>query len=202
VFFPFQGSYESLIELIYRIEGFEHIIRINSLDISYVDLTTDPDEDVDTDEILYQGNIGIEFFTIPQPYEYVWKEELPEYINAQNFVEGLFNYDDGALGLPPFMVEVEVDEEIEEIIIPENVNDEDSEEDESNNPEDENPIDDNNEQEYATYLVKYGDTVFSISIDMYNSANYVDEIMELNNLSDSRNLRSGSTILLPRKKQS
>jgi len=208
VFFPFKGSYESLIELIYRIEGFENIIRINSLDISYVDLTTDPDEAVDPNEILYQGNIGIEFFTIPQPYEYVWNDALPEYINAQNFVEGLFNYDDGVLGLPPFMVEVEVVEEIEEIIIPENENDEDSEvkpeepeEDETSpgNAEDNNPIDDKDDQEYATYLVKSGDTVFGISVKIYKSANYVDEIMELNNLSDPRALRSGSTILLPNK---
>ncbi len=193
--FPFQGSYESLMKLIYRIEQYENIIRINNLDIGYVDVTTDSSNKAEREKILYQGNMGIEFFIIPQDDHNLSNKELPEYSTAKNFMGGLFNYEDGALKTPPFLVEVDVVDEIEEIIIPDNQN-----ETTPGNGANENPKDEKNEEEYGTYLVKSGDTIFSISIEIYNSEKYIDEIMELNKISDPRKLRSGRTILLPKKK--
>ncbi len=150
--------------------------------------------------------MDIEFFIIPQDYEYVWSNKLPEYSMAESYVDGLFNYDDGYLGIPPFMVKEEP------VIVPNNpftpqypsggdfnqgtltpdsgdTTNPDQDETTNGNP--------GNGLEYATYIVKPGDTIFDISMVYYDSPNYVDEIMALNNISNPRKLRSGSTILLP-----
>lgn len=206
VSFPFKGSYKRLIELINRIEKYENIIRINNFNISYVDLTTDLSSNTDEDEILYQGNMDIEFFIIPQDYEYVWSNKLPEYSMAESYVDGLFNYDDGYLGIPPFMVKEKPVVEPNNPFTPQYPSGGDSNQgtlrpdngeiiypdpDETTNGNQGNGL------EYATYIVKPGDTIFDISMIYYDSPNYVQEIMALNNISNPRKLRSGSTILLP-----
>ena len=48
-----------------------------------------------------------------------------------------------------------------------------------------------------TYMVRSGDTLIGISMSLYGSDAYVDEICELNNISDPDNVQIGQKILLP-----
>lgn len=54
-----------------------------------------------------------------------------------------------------------------------------------------------NEVDYETYIIKKGDTLLGISLKKYGSVRYVDEICELNNISDPDNIQKGQKILLP-----
>lgn len=49
----------------------------------------------------------------------------------------------------------------------------------------------------ATYIVKEGDTLASISLHFYHSYNYVDKIQKLNKIDDSDKILEGQEILLP-----
>lgn len=206
----FKGSYESLIEVINRIEDFENIIRINNFNISYVDPESDSVDSNSGDEYLYEGIIDIEFFIIPQDYEYIWSNK-PDYSMAESFVDGLFNYDDGFLGIPPFMVKKDpvIDPNIP--LTPEYPGGGDSNQGsltpgngDTINPDPDETVNGNSGNEnpgngldYTTYKVKPGDTIYGISIAYFGSPSYVEEIMALNKITNPRKLRSGSTILLP-----
>ncbi len=208
--FPFSGPYESIMSLLYRLERYTNLIRVNFLDMSYLDPTKSAENLV---EPLYQGNIGIEFFTIPQEYESPWYTELPDYDNAIAFNSGLFRYDDGELGIPPFLVE-----KAPEVIVNEGgvttpivggtttgtgtgatpptgtgtgttpPTDTDEEDDPIVNPDVKNT---------STYLVKPGDTIYSISKQFYGSTAKVEEIMILNEITDASSLKSGTYIEIP-----
>ena len=210
VSFPFTGTYETLEELIRRLEGYPQIIRINALDITY--MTDRPEEEeAFAAEPLYQGNIQIEFFTVLQEYRFPWKSELPPYEDAESYTQGLFQYDDDASGIPPFLVEQEVAEENPEeepvVVVPEEEEEEPEEseeepEDEEEPDDEEEPIDEekpeNSEEDQTfTYKVKPQDTLFSISMRFYGTQHRVTEIMALNNIKDPRFLQSGRIILLP-----
>lgn len=210
VSFPFKGTYEKLIEVINRIERYENIIRINNFNISYVDSTSDSVDSNSGDEYLYEGIIDIEFFIIPQDYEYIWSNK-PEYSMAESYENGLFNYDDGFLGIPPFLVKKEPVVEPSNPLTPlypsggdsnqgsltpgnDDILNPDPDETVNGNSGNENP---GNGLEYTTYVVKPGDTIFDIAMTYFGSPSYVEEIMALNKITNPRKLRSGSTILLP-----
>ncbi len=99
VFLPYFGSYEGVIELVSRLENFGQVIRINNLSIT---------QDEDADE--YFGNISIDFFSIPQDFDYPWNGELPDYTMAPVYDRSLFYF--SAEDLPPD--ENDIDEEDEE----------------------------------------------------------------------------------------
>jgi len=198
--FPFSGPYESIMNLLYRLESYPNLIRVNFLDMTYQDLTK---SDENLKDPIYQGNIGIEFFTIPQEYESPWNTQLPDYDNAIAFNSGLFNYDDGKLGIPPFL-----EEKVTEVIVGEGDNSTPVVEETPSNTgnevdppvdtgEENNPVENPGEQNSSTYLVKPGDTIFSISMRFYGSADQVEGIMVLNEITDPITLRSGSIIKLP-----
>lgn len=191
VTFPFEGSYEGLIELIRRLESSKEIIRINSLDILQIDTSAEEDKTVKKYDKLgnllktqYQGNITIEFFSIPQEYSYPWNVGLPDYDNADAYEESLFSYDDGGL-VPP----------AKEVV----------DEDKVNDGENQAEVDDGGNQADVdedvthpnTYVVQPGDTLWSISMRFYGTNDYVDQIMFMNNITDTHLFRSGSTIRLP-----
>lgn len=50
---------------------------------------------------------------------------------------------------------------------------------------------------YETYIIKKGDTLRGISLEKYGSIGYVDDICELNDISDPDNVQIGQKILLP-----
>lgn len=182
VTFPFEGSYEGLIELIRRLESSKEIIRINSLDILQIDPSVEDDKTVKKyDKLgnllktLYQGNITIELFSIPQEYSYPWNVGLPDYDNAVAYEGSLFSYDDGGL-VPPAK----------------EVDDEGNVDDGGNQPD----VDDDVTYP-STYVVQPGDTLWSISMRFYGTNDYVDQIMFMNNITDTHLFRSGSTIRLP-----
>lgn len=54
-----------------------------------------------------------------------------------------------------------------------------------------------NEVSYETYIIKKGDTLLEISLQKYGSVRYVEEICELNNISNPDNIQMGQKILLP-----
>lgn len=198
--FPFSGPYESIMNLLYRLESYPNLIRVNFLDMTYLDLTK---SDENLKDPIYQGNIGIEFFTIPQEYESPWNTQLPDYDNAIAFNGGLFNYNDGKLGIPPFL-----EEKVTEVIVGEGDNSTPVVEETPSNTgnevpspvvtdEDKDPIENPDEVKTSTYNVKPGDTIFSISMRFYGSADQVEGIMALNKITDPITLRSGSIIQLP-----
>lgn len=199
--FPFSGPYESIMNLLYRLERYTNLIRVNFLDMSYLDPTKSAENLV---EPLYQGNIGIEFFTIPQEYESPWYTQLPDYDNAIAFNSGLFRYDDGELGIPPFLVEKAPEVIVSEggvttpivggtqtgtgtgtVTTPSTADEEDD------------PIVNPDVKNTSTYLVKPGDTIYSISKQFYGSTAKVEEIMTLNEITDASSLKSGTYIELP-----
>ncbi len=202
--FPFAGTYESLEELIVKLEQYPQIIRINSLDITYMAAEAADEADALRDEPYYQGNLNIEFFSIPQDYSFPWEIDVLSYENADEYTQGLFDYDDGSFGLPPFLVEREEasegsgeDENVytpieEEPSGTENEPDEDEDPEEG---EDDPSVPD--QEELMTYAVKPGDTIFSISMRFYGTQYMVQEIMALNEITDPTTLQSGSVILLP-----
>lgn len=204
--FPFEGSYEGLIELIRRLEASKQLIRINSLDIFQVEPTAEVINGVvqqtqNRQEIIYQGNITIEFFIIPQDYSYPWNVGLPQYDEADSYEGSLFFYDDGGLVPPPTVV---VDEDNQPAT---NEDDEDTEagaddEDEDDDDtqagaDDDGVVDNEVGTRPSTYVVQPGDTLYGISMRFYGTNNYVDQIMFLNNISNTRLFKSGSTIRLP-----
>lgn len=209
VTFPFEGSYDGLIELISRLEKNKELIRINSLDIIKVDPTVDPTtgtpvQTVSSQKVIYQGNITIEFFIIPQDYSFPWNVGLPQYDKASTYEGSLFFYDDGGL-VPPVTVVVNEgntpvvtdpddndNETPGEVVDGENPTDVDDP-DEVDNGEEGNDT----ETKPGTYVVQPGDTLWGISMKFYGTNNYVDQIMFLNNISDTRSFRSGMTINLP-----
>jgi len=204
--FPFSGPYESIMNLLYRLERYTNLIRVNFLDMTYQDMTKSAENIV---EPIYQGNIGIEFFTIPQEYESPWNTQLPDYDNAIAFYSGLFRYDDGELGIPPFLVE-----KAPEVIVGEGESTTPivggtptgtgtgttppTNTDEEDDPDEENdPIVNPDAKNTSTYLVKPGDTIFSISMTFYGSTIQMDEIMTLNEITDPGTLKSGTVIKIP-----
>lgn len=54
-----------------------------------------------------------------------------------------------------------------------------------------------NHETSGTYVVKAGDSLYSISIKMYGSSANVEKIKELNNLKNENFIKEGDTILLP-----
>ncbi len=50
---------------------------------------------------------------------------------------------------------------------------------------------------YATYTVKDGETLYSIAILFYGTADKIDDIMKLNNMTDENYIMEGQKILLP-----
>ena len=50
---------------------------------------------------------------------------------------------------------------------------------------------------YASYTVKSGETLYSIAMSFYGTVDMIDDIMELNNLSDENYVMEGQKILLP-----
>lgn len=54
-----------------------------------------------------------------------------------------------------------------------------------------------NKETSGTYVVKSGDSLYSISIKMYGSSANVEKIKELNNLQNENFIKEGDTILLP-----
>ncbi|WP_312651801.1 LysM domain-containing protein [Proteiniclasticum sp.] len=201
VTFPYEGSYEGLIELIRRLENNKQLIRINSLDIIQIDPTTTQTEGVpvqteNQNEVIYQGNITIEFFIIPQEYRFPWNVGVPQYDKASTYEGSLFFYDDGGLVPAPVVEEVE-----------EPVTTDPEDPDETDEPVEETPVeaeepDDTEEPDEVddtpkTYIVKPGDTLFSISMRFYGSQYYVDDIMLLNGIEDVRFVPSGLKLRLP-----
>lgn len=53
------------------------------------------------------------------------------------------------------------------------------------------------EVNYETYIIKKGDTLREISLEKYGSIRYVEDICELNNISEPDNIQMGQKILLP-----
>lgn len=198
VTFPYEGSYEGLTELIRRLENNKQIIRINSLDIVQIDpasadTTGVPVVTENAGEVIYQGNITIEFFIIPQDYKFPWNVGLPQYDKASTYEGSLFSYDDGGLVPAPVV------EEVEE---PVTTNPEETDEPEEETPIETEEPDDTEEPDEVdttpkTYIVKPGDTLFSISMKFYGSQYYVDDIMLLNEIEDVRFVRSGLKLRLP-----
>jgi Tfp pilus assembly protein PilO/LysM repeat protein len=226
--FPFSGTYESFMDLIRRVEQYGEMIRINSLDVTYKPM---PERAFTTSSQwvqsgyyitpLYQGNIAIEFFTIPQDYENPWYSTIPDYNKAQQNTDSLFLYDDGGLSIPPFFVEREEDSTGGQIVSGEGSGSGTTgstggtgstgstgstggtgtggstvgtgSTGGTGTGTEETPSDD----APATYLVKPGDTLFSISMKFYQSKEPVEDIMALNNITSPYNLQSGSVIKLP-----
>ena len=50
---------------------------------------------------------------------------------------------------------------------------------------------------YASYTVKSGETLYSISMQFYGTADKIDEIMKINGMSDENYVMEGQKILLP-----
>lgn len=50
---------------------------------------------------------------------------------------------------------------------------------------------------YATYIVKNGETLYSIAMSFYGTPDMIDDIMELNNMTDENYVMEGQKILLP-----
>ena len=50
---------------------------------------------------------------------------------------------------------------------------------------------------YATYIVKNGETLYSIAMSFYGTTDMIDDIMELNNITDENYVMEGQKILLP-----
>ena len=187
IFLPYEGSYEGLRELISRIESYDQMIRINNLTITM-------DEEADD----YFGNMTIDFFSIPQDYEYPWDAELPDYTLAAAYDRSLFHF--SAQDLPPEENDVDDEDDEEDNGDNDNGNGNDTENDDD--PEDDDEADDDDEDSdagnYIEYLVQPGDTLNEISTEYYGSTAYVPEIMELNGITDPRRLLWGTTIRLPR----
>ena len=190
VFLPYDGTYEGLIELIRRIESYDQMIRINNLTIT---------EDSEAEE--YFGNLTIDFFSIPQDYEYPWNGELPDYTLASAYDRSLFHF--SAEDLPP--EENDIDDEDDEEDNGENDNDNGNDTENDDDGDDDEPADDDDEDsdagdigDYIEYLVQPGDTLNQISTDFYGTTAYVPEIMRINGINDPRRLLWGTTIRLPR----
>ena len=227
--FPFSGTYEKLMELIRRVEQYDQLIRINSLDITYDDM---PERAFSTssqwfqsgyhEKPMYQGNITLEFFTIDQEYESPYYSTLPDYGRAYEFNDSLFLFDDGGLGVPPFFVEKEDESTGSGSIVSggsDNTNTNSgsgsssntgntgngsttgsSNNGSNNSGTGSNTNSGNNPSEDtdpATYTVKPGDTLFSISMQFYQSSDPVEDIMKLNNITDPSTLQSGMVLKLP-----
>ena len=227
--FPFSGTYEKLMELIRRVEQYDQLIRINSLDLTYDEM---PEKTFATssqwfqsgyhEKPMYQGNITLEFFTIEQEYESPYYSSLPDYERAYEFNDSLFLFDDGGLGVPPFFVEKEDESTGSGSIVSggsDNTNTNSgsgsssntgntgngsttgsSNNGSNNSGTGSNTNSGNNPSEDtdpATYTVKPGDTLFSISMQFYQSADPVEDIMKLNNITDPSTLQSGMVLKLP-----
>lgn len=227
--FPFSGTYEKLMELIRRVEQYDQLIRINSLDLTYDEM---PEKTFSTssqwfqsgyhEKPMYQGNITLEFFTIEQEYESPYYSSLPDYERAYEFNDSLFLFDDGRLGVPPFFVEKEEESTGNGSIVSggsDNTgtnsgsgsssntdnsgngsttgtsdNGSDNSGTGSNSNTGNTPAED---ADPATYTVKPGDTLFSISMQFYQSGDPVEDIMKLNNITDPNTLQSGMVLKLP-----
>lgn len=227
--FPFSGTYEKLMELIRRVEQYDQLIRINSLDLTYDEM---PEKTFSTssqwfqsgyhEKPMYQGNITLEFFTIEQEYESPYYSSLPDYERAYEFNDSLFLFDDGGLGVPPFFVEKEEESTGNGSIVSggsDNTgtnsgsgsssntdnsgngsttgtsdNGSDNSGTGSNSNTGNTPAED---ADPATYTVKPGDTLFSISMQFYQSGDPVEDIMKLNNITDPNTLQSGMVLKLP-----
>lgn len=227
--FPFSGTYEKLMELIRRVEQYDQLIRINSLDLTYDEM---PEKTFSTssqwfqsgyhEKPMYQGNITLEFFTIEQEYESPYYSSLPDYERAYEFNDSLFLFDDGGLGVPPFFVEKEEESTGNGSIVSggsDNTgtnsgsgsssntdnsgngsttgtsnNDSDNSGTGSKSNTGNTPAED---ADPATYTVKPGDTLFSISMQFYQSGEPVEDIMKLNNITDPNTLQSGMVLKLP-----
>lgn len=227
--FPFSGTYEKLMELIRRVEQYDQLIRINSLDLTYDEM---PEKTFSTssqwfqsgyhEKPMYQGNITLEFFTIEQEYESPYYSSLPDYERANEFNDSLFLFDDGGLGVPPFFVEKEEESTGNGSIVSggsdntgtnsgsgSSSNTDNSGNGSttgtSNNGSDNSGTGSNSntgntpaeDADPATYTVKPGDTLFSISMQFYQSGDPVEDIMKLNNITDPNTLQSGMVLKLP-----
>lgn len=227
--FPFSGTYEKLMELIRRVEQYDQLIRINSLDLTYDEM---PEKTFSTssqwfqsgyhEKPMYQGNITLEFFTIDQEYESPYYSTLPDYERASEFNESLFLFDDGGLGVPPFFVEKEEESTGSGSIVSGGSDNTSSNSGSgsssntdnsgngsttgtSNNGSDNSGTGSNSntgntpaeDADPATYTVKPGDTLFSISMQFYQSGDPVEDIMKLNNITDPNTLQSGMVLKLP-----
>jgi len=53
------------------------------------------------------------------------------------------------------------------------------------------------QEEVKYYTVKIGDTLAGISYKLYNSANYITKIMELNNIEDEDVIFAGQRLIVP-----
>ncbi|HBI72231.1 MAG TPA: hypothetical protein DDY59_03465, partial [Lachnospiraceae bacterium] len=53
------------------------------------------------------------------------------------------------------------------------------------------------QEEVKYYTVKMGDTLAGISYKLYNSANYITKIMELNNIEDEDVIFAGQRLIVP-----
>ena len=227
--FPFSGTYEKLMELIRRVEQYDQLIRINSLDLTYDEM---PEKTFSTssqwfqsgyhEKPMYQGNITLEFFTIEQEYESPYYSSLPDYERAYEFNDSLFLFDDGGLGVPPFFVEKEEESTGNGSIVSGSSDNtgtnsggasssntdnsgNGSTTGTSNNGSDNSGTGSNSntgntpaeDADPATYTVKPGDTLFSISMQFYQSGDPVEDIMKLNNITDPNTLQSGMVLKLP-----
>lgn len=204
--FPFSGTYESFMDLLRRIEQFNQLIRINTLDVTYQAM---PESQYSTssqwyqsgyNEIpLYQGNISIELFSIPQEYQSPWYSVIPNYEKATEYNGSLFLYDDGGLGIPPFFVEKEEanSNENPDTSGGSNNSDNSGTSGSTGSQTGSNQGGDSSGTEPTIHVVKPGETVFSISMKYYGSGAFVDDIMALNNILDPSTLQSGATLKLP-----
>lgn len=224
--FPFTGTYESFMDLIRRVEQYGEMIRINNLDVAYKELperafatSSSWVQSGYNVTPIYKGNIAIEFFTIPQEYENPWYATIPDYSKAQQNTDSLFLYDDGGLSIPPFFVDRD-DEPTGGQIVSGGGSDSTGGTDTTGNTgstggtgttggtgsgsgtgtgtgtgtgSNGNPAD----NEPATYVVKEGDTLFSIAIMFYQSSAPVEDLMEMNNISDPYTLQIGTVLKLP-----
>lgn len=227
--FPFSGTYEKLMELIRRVEQYDQLIRINSLDLTYDEM---PEKTFSTssqwfqsgyhEKPMYQGNITLEFFTIEQEYESPYYSSLPDYERAYEFNDSLFLFDDGGLGVPPFFLEKEEESTGNGSIVSGGSDNtgtnsgsgSSSNTDNSGNGSTTGTSDNGSDNsgtgsstnsgnnsvedsDPATYTVKPGDTLFSISMQFYQSGDPVEDIMKLNNITDPNTLQSGMVLKLP-----
>ena len=187
---PYEGSYEGLRELIRRLESYEQKVRINNLSIS-----------LDEEDDIYFGNMLIELYSIPQAdYTYPWEGDIPNYSAASAYDRSLFFFSE--VGEEPEEIDPEdPDEEEPDNGEGDNGNEEsddpeeDDEEEAADEDDEEDPVDPG---DYMTYRVQPGDTLNQISMDYYGTTAYVNEIMELNNITNPRRLLWGTTIRLPR----
>lgn len=205
VTFPFTGTYESFMNLMARLESYDHLIRVNSLSISEFTNTTSVAEVTSTEE-LYQGNIHVEFFTVDQDYVYPWFVRLPNYDRASTYTSALFAYRQGWLVNPVTSPGgstsgdqnngTSQDPDGEFVGTPPE-NNPGGETGENPIVGEENPITGDGDQDLYTYVVQPGDTLWEISNRFYGTGSYVERIMELNNITDPTSLESGTTIQLP-----